>query len=244
MPGLGFLWIVRLFLSLVMLAAMVVLFVVPTAAWCVWLDWLPRAQFVPAVWSGSAVTLTVLMASFVLFGRLYCSTVCPLGAAQDLARLVLGHVRLPQLRVWTPLRYAVLGLFAAGVVLGWTGLIEPYGIFGRFLVAAVMRWGTPSAGFVAWTIALFAFVLAMTVFRARWWCNQVCPVGTLLGFFSRFAVFRVKIDRSRCVNCNLCVKACDKGCIAADKGKHVDSSQCVICLKCMGVCGKGALTWR
>ena len=49
---------------------------------------------------------------------------------------------------------------------------------------------------------------------------------------------------AKCVNCNLCVRACPNGCIPPDREKKVDHSRCVSCFACAGVCGKGALTWR
>ena len=148
---------------------------------------------------------------------------------------------------WLP-RLQLLPAIMAGEVLalGLTGLIAPYGIFARFVTVGVMHEGEPSVALVVWAVALFAFVVCMTAFCGRWWCNQVCPVGTFLGFFSRFSVFRPRIDGDRCVKCGLCAKACDKGVIEATAGKSVvvDSSMCVACFKCKGSCRKGALSWR
>lgn len=253
----GLKWL-RFGIALASLAAMTALFVWPVA-WVVrWAGWLPSVQLVPAVMAGSLMTLVALAVSVALFGRLYCAVICPLGIAQDVIRLCFGwllrRTRAPvrsgtDRSVRSPvawMRYGILALFVVGVAFGFTGLIAPYGIFGRFLSVCCRRVGEPGVIVTVWSVGLFIFILAMTFVRARWWCNRICPVGTFLGLFSRFAVFRVRIDASKCVKCGLCAKACDKGALAVrdDKTIAVNSTNCVICLDCIGTCKKGALKWH
>ena len=194
----------RLLVALLSLAAMTLLFVMSAAWISAWCGWLPRIQLLPAIMAGELLALALIAVSVALFGRLYCSVVCPLGIVQDVARIPLGFLRINGLRIVSWMRYAVLALFVVGAAFGFTGFIAPYGIFGRFLSSAVMRLGNPPVVVVVWAAGLFAFIVMMTAFRARWWCNQVCPVGTFLGLFSRFAVFRPRIDGGKCVKCGLC----------------------------------------
>ena len=238
-------------MALVALAAMAGLFVWPSVACFKAFGWLPRIQLVPALAAGSILVLVGIAVSVALCGRLYCSTVCPLGIAQDVVRLCFGWLfsrkaARPLSRSTLLVRLGVLGLFALAAVFGCTGLIAPYGIFGRFMTLCVRRVGEPVAAVTFWAALLFAFVLAMSLVRARWWCNRVCPVGTFLGLFSRFAVFRVRIDAAKCVKCGLCAKRCDKGALAVreDKSIAVDAASCVACFDCAGSCRKEALTWR
>lgn len=237
--------------ALVALAAMTGLFVCPTVACFKAFGWLPRIQFVPAVAAGSALALVGIAVSVALCGRLYCSVVCPLGLAQDLVRICFGwflpqRTACPISRLAVAMRLGLLGLFAVGAVFGFTGLSAPYGIFGRFMSLCVRRVGEPAVAVTLWAALVFAFVMAMSLVRARWWCNRVCPVGTFLGLFSRFAVFRVRIDAAKCVKCGLCAKRCDKGALSVrdDKSIAVDAASCVVCFDCAGSCRKGALTWR
>lgn len=241
----------RALVAVLVLVGLTTAFVVPAAGLAVALGGLTRIQLVPAILAGEAVAVIGIGLSAVLFGRLYCSVVCPLGIAQDLVR---GLARLAGIRKTARLgtesrglgifRRVVLALFAVGVPLGLTGLFEPYGIYGRFCVSAFARPAGLPVAVVAWGVVLCALILAASAVWPRAWCNVVCPVGTFLGLFAGRARFRVRIDRTKCVNCNLCVKACDKGCISADKEKRVNHSRCVSCLACAGTCGKGALTWR
>ena len=241
--------LLRWTVALLSLCAMVGLFLLPAAAG--YAEGLTRLQLVPAIMMGSVACLVILVASVLLFGRLYCSVICPLGIAQDVVRACVAWVlpkraTKPMTALARAIRFTILAAFLLGVVFGLTGLIAPYGIFGRFLSVGVRRVGEPSAVVVAWSVGLFAFVMAMTLVRARWWCNRVCPVGTLLGLFARFAVFHVRIDGARCVKCGLCAKRCDKGALAVreDRTISVDPSLCVTCGNCVGTCRKEALKWR
>ena len=241
--------ILRIVLAGLSVTAMTLLLSLPTVAVFNCLGWLPRLQLLPAIMAGEVLALVVIAVSVALAGRLYCSVVCPLGIVQDLSGWLLSLVRLRRrkpIRISRSARYGAFAVFACLVALGLTGLIAPYGIFGRFVTVGVMHAGDPSVALVVWAVALFAFIVGMTAFCGRWWCNQICPVGTFLGMFSRFAVFRPRIDCDKCVKCGLCAKACDKGAIKATPGKSVavDQSMCVSCFKCKGSCRKGALKWR
>ena len=241
--------VLRWLVALVSLAAMIGVFAVPAVAG--YAGWLTRFQQIPAIMAGAALELLVLAVSVALFGRLYCSVVCPLGIAQDVVRLCVAwalpkRTAKPLSRVVRAVRWTVLVLFVLGAAFGLTGLIAPYGIFGRFLTLGVRRIGEPAALVIAWSVGLFAFVMAMTFVRARWWCNRICPVGTFLGLFARWSFFHVRIDAAKCVKCGLCAKTCDKGALAVREDKTIaaDPSLCVVCGNCVGTCRKGALKWR
>ena len=96
------------------------------------------------------------------------------------------------------------------------------------------------------TLAVAVLTLAVLVVLAwrngRTYCNTVCPVGTLLGFLSRYAWLRPVIDTSKCVNCNLCERNCKSSCIHI-KEHAIDYSRCVACMDCIAKCPKGAIRY-
>ena len=251
--GRVFCWLRRI-VAFAALAAMVALFVCPTAACLGAFGWLPRVQFVPAVAAGSVLVLAGIAVSVALCGRLYCSVVCPLGILQDLFRTIVTFTpfrrvaKRPLSRKFLippaalrAVRLVFLLAFVASAFFGLFAFLAPYGIFGR-AAASVADFSLAPVKVAA--LAQLALILSATLWRGRLWCNTFCPVGTFLGLFSRFAVFRVRIDKAKCVNCNLCVRACPNGCIPPDREKRVNHSRCVSCFGCAGVCGKEALTWR
>jgi len=76
----------------------------------------------------------------------------------------------------------------------------------------------------------------------RIYCNTVCPVGTLLGFISKYSLFKVHIDTSKCNSCGLCARKCKASCI--DSKKHeIDYSRCVVCFDCIDNCRQGAISY-
>ncbi len=221
-----------------------------------WLEIWSKIQLVPAIGADSVIVLIAIAASVALFGRLYCTVICPLGILQWLFRNVVtltpfrkvAKRPLPRPLVvskkvlWT-IRLGFLVLFVVSAAFGLVAWLAPYGIFGRTAMAFFSDVEFPLLAKVL-IGAQIAFILLATLWRSRFWCNTVCPVGTLLGLCSRFAMVRVRIDKSKCVNCNLCVRACQNGCISPDQDKTVDHSRCVTCFGCARVCKKGALTWR
>ena len=76
----------------------------------------------------------------------------------------------------------------------------------------------------------------------RIWCNTICPVGTLLGFLSRFSLFKVRIDTEKCNHCGLCATKCKASCINSPE-QIIDYSRCVDCFDCLGECRQNALSY-
>ena len=87
------------------------------------------------------------------------------------------------------------------------------------------------------------FVLFVLAWRnGRTYCNTICPVGTVLGFISRYSIFKPVIDTSKCNSCGLCARNCKASCINA-KAHEIDYSRCVACMDCLGKCKQGAIKY-
>ena len=166
------------------------------------------------------------------------------------------------------LRYGMLALFIILLVAGVNSvvaLLAPYSAYGRIassLLAPIYQWGNNFFAWVAektdsyafystevWLRSLPTFIVALVTFvvifvlawkNGRTWCNTICPVGTVLGFFSRFSVFAPVIDTEKCRNCGLCGKQCKASCINT-KEHEIDYSRCVACMDCIDTCKDGAI---
>lgn len=168
------------------------------------------------------------------------------------------------------LRYGVLVLFIIALIAGigsFVALLEPYSAYGRMvsnLFAPLYQWGNNLLAYLAeridsyafyskdvWMKSIPTFVAAAVTFtvivilawrNGRTWCNTVCPVGTVLGWLSRFSIFAVRIDADKCTSCSLCTRGCKASCI--DYRNHkIDYSRCVACMDCIDNCTHGAISY-
>lgn len=88
-------------------------------------------------------------------------------------------------------------------------------------------------------IGILFVVSVCAWFGGRLFCNIFCPVGTILGFISRWSLLEIKIDKSHCSTCEKCVVNCKAACFSE---ANVESSRCVMCFNCMDQCPHGAIS--
>lgn len=167
-----------------------------------------------------------------VFGRIYCSTLCPLGLFQELCLLLFHRKKLPSQKN-RHLKY-FLAAISFGTLFGGTvfvlRLIDPYTIFGSALS------GT------SYGIICLALIAILTGWRGRSFCTNICPIGTILGLISRQAHNKIYIDAKSCVACGLCAQKCPSGCIDF-KNKTVNNETCIKCFKCLGLCHNKGLKY-
>lgn len=212
-----------------------------------WFGWLAKLQFLPALLALNLAVVIVLIVLTLIFGRAYCSVICPLGIMQDGISHISSMRKGKKSRFrWSPevkwLRYSVLALFIIALVAGLTSvsaLLAPYSAFGR-IATSLVRPALPTA-IIAGVTLLVVGVLAWI--GGRTYCNTVCPVGTVLSFFSRFSLLRPVIDADKCRNCRACEHKCKASCINIDN-HEIDYSRCVDCFNCLDSCRFGALHYR
>ena len=241
-----------------------------------WLGWLAKIQLLPAILAANFITVAVLLVLTLVFGRIYCSVICPLGVFQDGVFAVSRSRRSKKMKQayskemkW--LRYPLFVLMVIALVAGLgslVALLAPYSAWGRIvqsILAPVWQFGNNLLAGIAekhesyafasreiWLKSLPTLIVAAVTLVAvsilawkngRTYCNTICPVGTFLSFFSRFAMFRPVIDRSKCRSCHACERKCKASCIDIDS-KKIDYSRCVDCFDCLESCRFGALEYR
>jgi polyferredoxin len=134
----------------------------------------------------------------LLFGRVFCAGVCPLGALQEVVNI--KNYKLPKTVT------GVLSLFP-WIYLGFAVLFSVTN--SRFIICQY----DPFVGFfrLGGELPLLLFgviLLILSIFIGRPFCRFICPYGVLLGLFSRVSFFKIKITKKECINCQLCHNAC------------------------------------
>ncbi|MBR6438817.1 MAG: 4Fe-4S binding protein [Bacteroidales bacterium] len=262
----------RILLATISFILITLLFLDFSGALHAWFGWMAKLQFVPAILASSIVVLIGIVVVTLLFGRVYCSIICPLGIYQDGIAHIAEKRKKNRYRFKRRKRYRYyIGLaFFLLIAFGFTSIaifIEPYSIFGRFasnlfapvyeLINNVLayfaeRWHSyafyhvdvyiKSMPIFIISIAYFLIITILALVNGRWYCNSICPVGALLGSLSKFSILKLHFNTEKCNSCGLCEKNCR--CSAIDAKNHIiDYSKCVMCFNCVSGCKKSAMVY-
>ena len=131
------------------------------------------------------------------------------------------------------------------------GLLDPIALTVRSMTTSVLPtvhkatesvYTEPREYWQAWVVGLiFIGFLVANWWIPRFFCRAICPLGALLGLFSRFALWRIDRDPVRCTDCDLCLKSCEG---ASDPQADLRKSECFVCLNCIEDCPHDALSFR
>lgn len=218
--------------------------------------WMAKLQFLPSLLALNFAVIIGIVLLTLLFGRIYCSVICPMGIFQDLVIWIrrkgeklfkkkTHKFKYVNEHKWV--RYGVfvlsiISLVAANQML--IALIAPYSAYGRMVQSIVAACsGTVSAALLITGLLTLIIICVCAWMWGREYCNTICPVGTLLSLGSRFSMFRLQIDESKCINCGKCGRQCKASCIDT-KNHKIDYSRCVDCFDCIESCQEGAIQFK
>ncbi len=264
---------VRISLAAVVFVLITLLFLDVSGTLHTWLSWLAHIQFWPALLSMNVGIVVALLAVTLIFGRIYCSVICPLGIMQDIVSHLHSRRKRnrfrpsKELRAW---RYTFLGLFLVAFVAGigsFVALLSPYSSFGRMAenllrplwglgnnVLATLAERADSYAFYStdvWIKSLPTFIIATVSFVAiavlAWRGGRTyCNAVCPVGtILSFFARFSWLKVRIEETKCTKC-GLCARNCKASCidfKNHNIDYSRCIVCGNCIGKCREGALSF-
>ena len=196
---------IRIVAATICFALITLLFLDFTGTLHLWFGWLARIQFLPAILALNVGVIVLLVALTLLFGRIYCSVICPLGVFQDIVSWIAGKRkkhRFRYSRALSWLRYGMLVIFIAALVAGfasWAALIAPYSAYGRIatnLFAPVYRWGNNLLALLAERMDSYAF------YSTEVWLKSlpsliIAIVTSTLGSGGIWAFLQWWLDRKR-----------------------------------------------
>ena len=238
-----------------------------------WFGWLAKIQFLPAVLALNVGVIVLLVALTLIFGRAYCSVICPLGVMQDVISWFAGRRKKNRFS-YSPaknwLRYAVLAIFVSTLVAGFGAvalLVAPYSAFGRIaqnLFAPIWKLGNNFLAYIAERVDSYAFYSTDIVIGS--WATFAVAAATLIVV----GILAWRNGRTYCnticpvgtvlgvlsrfslfkpvIDTEKCIncKLCARKCKAAcidTKNHEIDYSRCVVCMDCLESCSKGAIKY-
>lgn len=147
----------------------------------------------------------------LLFGRVFCAGVCPLGAIQDL--VLVKPIQVPR---WIEAGFG----FFAWVYLGLAVLFAATG--SDFVICRY----DPFVGFFRFSatpqmLMLGGVLLLGSMFVGRIYCRIFCPYGLVMRWLSPLSKHRVSISPKQCIDCRLCEQSCPFGAIRQPTRKPV-----------------------
>ena len=263
---------IRTTLALVVFVLITLLFLDVTGTLHKYFGWLASIQFWPALLALHVGVLALLVVLTLVFGRIYCSIICPLGVMQDVVSRLHGirkknRFTYSKEKRW--LRYTVLAVFIVSALAGVNvvvSLLAPYSSYGRIagsLMKPVYEAGNNVLAAIAESVNSYAFysvdvwlkslptlivasvtlvVIAVLAWRGG---RTYCNTICPVGTILSFLA-RFSWFKVR-IDGSKCVNCglCTKNCKASAidfKNHKIDYSRCVVCGDCIGKCHKGAIS--
>ena len=181
----------------------------------------------PEALTNNLTTLMIAVFTIIttlIWGRVFCSSLCPFGAVQDLIAYFSPkkwRIKVPQ-KIHDNALYIKYGILAVIMV---TAMVNAnLSIFQYFEPFGTLFFFSPSL--VLWGILIV--ILAACFVVERFYCRYVCPLGAALGVVSMLSPNRIK-RVPQCTMCKVCEHACPTGAI---RGEKIDFKECVRCDVC------------
>ena len=191
----------------------------------------------------------ILVLFGIILGRTICGFLCPAGLLQEL----LYKIKTPKLkknsytRVFSYTKYIILVALVIVIPIfisspTFCKYICPVGTFEGGLGLLSNPNNTEDlpqlADIFTWKFSVLVAVIVACIFIYRFFCRFICPLGAIYGFFNKFSLLGIKLEKDKCNECGLCVSHCKMDI------RRVGDHECINCGECISVCPTKAISWK
>ena len=232
---------IRLTLAIVFFTGITLLFLDFTGTIHAWLSWMATIQFLPAILALHFIAVAIWIAIALVFGRIYCSIICPLGVLQDVISWLSGRRNKGRKKMrfsYSPsksiLRYVMLAVFGIALVAGvgsLAALLAPYSSYGRIaqnLFQPIYLLGNNALAYLAERMDSYAF------YSREVWIRSIPTFAIALVIFVILVILAWRNGRTYCNT------ICPVGTVLSFFARfswlkvRIDENKCIGC----GLCAK------
>ena len=191
----------------------------------------------------AAAFILMMAGGIFIANKFLCSWGCQAGVFQDLVfRLnrnkkdtagIFRQYKIPflfsnSIRV---LFFAAVTVFAFAMGRDIIDPVDPFRIFNPAVIGA--------AG-----VVFIAVLIIASLFVYRPWCHLFCPFGLAGWVVEKISIFRIRVDRDKCIECGACEKACPTDVMGSILNKEKVIPDCFSCGTCIEICPVNAIEFK
>lgn len=195
--------------------------------------------------AGFVILIGIISVSFI-FGKAFCSWMCPIGFLSELIgdfgdkvakKLFKKRIKMPKLLDYPlrSLKYLLLAFFVYSIFFAMTAASLKFFLDSPYNLVADVKMYMFFADITRFSLIVIAVLFGLSIIFRNFWCRYLCPYGALLGIGSLLSPNKIKRDPVSCIDCGLCNKACPSF-IKVDSVKTVWSDECSTCMSCVDAC--------
>jgi polyferredoxin len=191
--------------------------------------------------NGSFIIFIILFISSLVFGRMWCSWLCPAGALGEVCMLANDkHLK----GKWLDYLKWIIWFVWLGMIAFFAVSAGGYKKVDFFLLTESGISVDAPQKYIIYLIVVGIYLALSLLAGRRAGCHTICWMAPfmILGRKIRNVVawpsFRLKIDSEKCINCKKCTQGCP---MSLDVNRMVsqgkmENAECILCANCADIC--------
>lgn len=192
-------------------------------------------QLLQNITASTLISILIVIISILIIGKLWCGYLCPFGFFQDILTIIRKKLKIQPINIPNKIK-PLVRLIKWGLLLC---LLFGIGFCKLCPVKYIMM---PLAGSMPglniWGIIIAGIVSGICFMKESAFC-EVCPLGTIMGLFSKVSGARIKKNCSACTHCRACLEVCPMGIESVYQLRNnsdVTHPDCIFCMRCVEAC--------